>query len=110
MYTTDLVYPSEESYIANRLVDESRSISPITEQQITHIQRRLITVLCANFDDVDKIITTLQEDDEWHHNINNGTAPQQEGLNQFQGTITCQRFLRLQDPHDSGYYEVGVEW
>lgn len=111
MYCTVLIKPNDEQWVAERLVDEQSSLSgdlPITEQKIGNTQTKIITVVCATLEDIAKIKANVQDDPAWHHNVQDNTAPIQEGLNLFRGTMTCQRYLSL-DARDPGEYIVDAK-
>ena len=102
MYWTLLKKPSIKSHVVNRLIDESDRETPYTAQVSDNTQECIGTVLCAAHDDVVNILRYM-EDTLTCFNVTNGTSPQQEGLDQFQGQITGLRYLRTDETDDGEY-------
>ena len=107
MYATDRIHPNSESHEVHRL-PEGTGTSPVSSQTTDNFQLRTITVVCATHHDVVRILRFLQ-DSEWKYDVNDNTAPIQEGLNLFQGTLTAKRYLPL-STRDDGAYIVNAEF
>lgn len=104
MYWTLLKKPSTATHVVNRLINEDERETPYTAQISDNTQECIGTVLCASHDDVVRIQRYFEE--ILHcFNVANGVAPQQEGLDQFQGQVTGVRYLRT-DTQDDGEYLI----
>ena len=99
-YFVDWIKPSAKGWTNHRLVNQDEA--PALSYPSDNIQERVITVLCANQDDVATVLHTLQDDGEWVNVVNN-TSPVHHSINLFQGTITALRYLRT-DTFDAGQF------
>ena len=102
MYWTLLKKPSTTAHIVNRLVNESERETPYTAQVSDNTQECIGMVLCATYEEMVKVQRYF-EDTLTCFNVTNGTAPMQEGLDRFQGTITGLRYLRIEEVDDGEY-------
>jgi len=108
-YFTLLRRPNDEGYTARRLIDEPASQfgDPVVKQNIANTQQIIVTVMCGTFADVVRAKRYLQ-DSVYCHEVNDATAPVQEGLNLFNGTITGLRYLPI-GVRDNGEYTPNFE-
>lgn len=106
-YLTLLRRPNDESYVANRLIDDQSAEVPVVKQNVNNTQNIIVTIMCGTFDDIVRVKRFLQ-DSEYCHEINDGTSIVQEGLNLWNGQISGLRFLPIGE-QDDGEYTPGFE-
>lgn len=104
-YFTLLRRPNDEAYVANRLVEEQATASPIAKQNVNNTQQIIITIMCGVYEDVVRVKRYLQ-DSEYCHEVNDGSSLVQEGLDLWNGQITGLRFLPI-GQRDDGEYTPG---
>ena len=103
-YFTVLRRPNDEGYVVRRLINEPASPfdSPVAAQNVTNTQQIVVTLMCGTFTDVVRAKRYLQES-EYCYEVNDSTAPVQEGLDLFHGTLTGLRYLPIGTRDDGEY-------
>ena len=92
MYYTKFVLPALKAYQVDRTIPGSGNA--FVAQQSDHFQECVYTVLCANLEDIDALVTEIQAS-EWQYDVTPQFAPIQEGIGRFSGTISCRRLLPI---------------
>lgn len=105
MYYTKLILPFQRTYQVDRTIPGSEKT--FVAQQADAFQECVFTVLCANLEEIDALMTDIRAS-EWQYEVNPQFAPIQEGVNRFSGTISCRRLLPMNTGSDVGLTPTGT--